>query len=125
MITRVWEICFPGTHPGAMTRNAAMTHALRMAGVAASGHGFRSSFKDSARQYDVDELLSEFTLAYVEGTATVAAYARDNLLEKRRPVTQWWAEFIAGLGWIGSLHDRQTEAFLHVGDFYRPTAESC
>ena len=56
----------------------------------ASGHGFRSSFKDWARQHDVDELLSEFALAHVEGSATVAAYARDDLLEKRRPVMQRW-----------------------------------
>ena len=35
-------------------------------------HGFRSSFKDSARLHDVDELLSEFALAHVEGSATVA-----------------------------------------------------
>lgn len=34
----------------------------------------------------MDELLSEFALARVEGPKTVAAYARDDLLEKRRPV---------------------------------------
>ena len=51
-------------------------------------HGSRSSFKGWARQHDVDELLSEFALAHVEGSATVAAYARDGLLEKRRSVMQ-------------------------------------
>ena len=66
----------------------------RSAGVAASGHGFRSSFKDWARQHDV--VLSEFALAHVEGSATVAAYARDDPLEKRRPVMQRWADCIAG-----------------------------
>ena len=71
-----------------------MTQALRTAGIAASGHGFRSSFKDWARQHDVDKLLSEFALAYVEGSATVTAYARDDLLEKRRPVMQRWADCI-------------------------------
>ena len=59
--------------------------ALRMADINATGHGFRSSFKDWARQEGVDELLSEFALAHVEGSKTVAAYARDDLLEKRRP----------------------------------------
>ena len=67
----------------------------RHGGIAASGHGFRSSFQDWARQHDVDELLSEFALAHVEGSATVAAYARDDLLEKRRPVMQVWADCIA------------------------------
>ena len=31
-----------------------------------------------------------------EGSATVAAYARDDLLEKRRPVMQAWADCISG-----------------------------
>ena len=31
-----------------------------------------------ARQHDVDDLLSEFALAHVEGSATVVAYARDD-----------------------------------------------
>ena len=82
--------------PASMMGNVVMTQALRNAGVAASGHGFRSSFKGWARQHDVDELLSEFALAHVEGSATVAAYARDDLLEKRRPVMQAWADCISG-----------------------------
>ena len=86
---------FPGSRPGAMLGDKVMMQALRQAGIAASGHGFRSSFKDWARHHDVDELLSEFALAHVEGSATVAAYARDDLLEKRRPVMQRWAGFIA------------------------------
>ena len=72
-----------------------MTQALRQAGIAASGHGFRSSFKGWAREHGVDELLSEFALAHAEGSATVAAYARDDLLERRRPVMQRWADAIA------------------------------
>ena len=52
---------------------------LSRAGIGASGHAFRTSFKGWARETDVPELLSEFALAHVEGTATVAAYARDDL----------------------------------------------
>ena len=88
-------LVFPGSRPGAMLGNSVMTQALRTAGIGASGHGFRSSFKDWARHHDVDELLSEFALAHVEGSATVAAYAHDDLLEKRRPVMQRWADCIA------------------------------
>ena len=88
-------LVFLGSCPGTMLGNKVMTQALRNAGIAASGHGFRSSFKDWAREHDVDELLTEFALAHVEGSATVAAYARDDLLEKRRPVMQRWADCIA------------------------------
>ena len=88
-------LVFPGSRPGAMMGNSVTTNALRTAGIAASGHWFRSSFKDWARHHDVDELLSEFALAHVEGSATVAAYARDDLLEKRGPVMQEWADCIS------------------------------
>ena len=46
------------TAPGAMLGNSAMTRALRASGVAALGHGFRSSFKDWTRHERFDELLS-------------------------------------------------------------------
>ena len=71
-----------------------VTNALRKAEINATGHGFRSSFKDWARHEGVDELLSEFALAHVEGSKTVAAYARDDLLDKRRPVMQAWCDLI-------------------------------
>lgn len=46
---------------------------LRKAQINATGHGFRSSFEDWARHEGVDEILSEFALAHVEGSKTVAA----------------------------------------------------
>ena len=71
---------------------------MRKAEINATGHGFRSSFKDWARHEGVDEILSEFALAHVEGSKTVAAYARDDLLEKRRPVMQAWCDYVAAAG---------------------------
>ena len=41
-------LVFPGSRPGAMLGDKVMTQALRGAGIAASGHGFRSSFEDWA-----------------------------------------------------------------------------
>ncbi|MDE0004171.1 MAG: hypothetical protein OXQ29_15890 [Rhodospirillaceae bacterium] len=43
----------------------------------------------------MDEMLSEFARARVEGLATVAAYGRDGLLENRWPVMKRWADYIA------------------------------
>ena len=86
---------FWGTQPGAMLGNSAMMHALRTSEIAASGRGFRSSFKDWAHHEGVDELPSEFALAHVEGSKTVAAYVRDDLMEKRHPVMQAWSDFVA------------------------------
>ena len=43
-----------------------------------------SDKRETARQHDVDELPSDFALAHVGGSATVATHARDGLREKRR-----------------------------------------
>jgi len=42
-------LVFPGKRPEAMMGDSVMTQVLRTAGIAASGHGFRSSFKDWTR----------------------------------------------------------------------------
>ena len=85
----------------------AVLNALKKADVKATGHGFRSSFKDWARHEGVDELLSEFALAHVQGSKTVAAYARDDLLEKRRPVMQAWSEYVVGASSGGGAVDER------------------
>ena len=89
-LTEGGGLVFPGTGGGELGKST-VAKALARADVGATPHGFRSSFKDWARHEGVDELLSEFALAHVEGSRTVAAYARDDLLEKRRPVMQAWS----------------------------------
>lgn len=57
-------------------------------------HGFRSSFKDWARnltQY-ADE-VSELALAHVSSDSTRAAYARDELIAPRKLLMQEWADY--------------------------------
>ena len=61
-------------------------------------HGWRSTFKDWCRINAVDEVLSEYALAHVEGSATVAAYARDDLVGRRRELMQAWGNYVAGTG---------------------------
>ena len=87
-------LAFPGPGGGELGKST-VAKALARAEVGATAHGFRSSFKDWARHEGVDELLSEFALAHVEGSRTVAAYARDDQLERRRPVMQAWCEFVS------------------------------
>ena len=87
---------FPAARGGGVLPDNAMRRLVSRLGVDATPHGFRSSFKDWARNHDVDETLSEFALAHVEGSETVRAYARDDLLDKRRPVMQAWADYLDG-----------------------------
>ena len=72
----------------------AIAQTLRRADIGATPHGFRSSFKDWARNHEVPHEISELCLAHVEGSKTVQAYARDDLLDKRRPVMQQWADYL-------------------------------
>ena len=87
-------LVFRGPGGGELGRST-VPKALGKAEIRATAHGFRSSFKDWARHEGVDELLSEFALAHVEAK-TVAAYGRDSLVEKRRPVMQAWCDHATG-----------------------------
>jgi len=59
-----------------------------------TAHGFRSTFKDWARERTAyaDE-VSELALAHVNSDATRAAYARSELIEKRRLLMADWENF--------------------------------
>lgn len=59
-----------------------------------TAHGFRSTFKDWARKHTAyaDE-VSELQLAHVNDDKTRAAYARDELLDKRRQLMNEWQNY--------------------------------
>ncbi len=58
-------------------------------------HGFRSTFKDWARNMcaNIPDEVSELCLAHVNSDATRVAYARDGLMEQRRALLEKWSEF--------------------------------
>jgi integrase len=59
-------------------------------------HGFRSTFKDWARDRTrFDNYVVEAALAHVTGDKVEAAYARSDVIEKRRRLMQQWATFCA------------------------------
>ena len=59
-----------------------------------TAHGFRSTFKDWCSEAgNVDWEVSELALAHVTGSKTERAYARSDLLEKRRPVMDAWSTY--------------------------------
>ena len=85
---------FPAVRGGAMSDVALLNVCKRM-GVDATPHGFRSSFKDWARNRSAypDE-VSELALAHVNSDATRAAYARDELLPQRTKLMADWTKFL-------------------------------
>lgn len=87
------DLVFPNTR-GDLLSDVVISKVVRRLGHDATVHGFRSTFKDWARKHTAfpDE-VSELALAHVNNDATRAAYARDELLEKRQQLMRAWGEF--------------------------------
>jgi integrase len=85
--------------PRARRRDGAMRK-----GRAIVVHGFRTSFKGWSLAAGWPDTLSELALAHVDRDKVRAAYARDDLLDQRRPMMIAWAEHCAGQrGAVASL----------------------
>ena len=98
-LSRDSDFLFPGgTHRAPHMSNMAMLVLLgRMERGDLTTHGFRSTFKDWARECtNYPGEVSEAALAHVIGDKTEAAYARGDLFEKRRQLMDDWAQFCAG-----------------------------
>jgi len=56
-------------------------------------HGFRATFKGWTRVKGYADHMSEIALAHNDKNKTRAAYARDDMLEERRPMMDAWARY--------------------------------
>jgi integrase len=66
---------------------------LRRMEVDATAHGFRASFRDWCGETGQDRTVAELCLAHSTGNKTEQAYARSDLLERRRALLGKWARF--------------------------------
>ena len=91
-------LVFPSpTRRGKPLSDMALTKLLRDNGLAerTTVHGFRSAFRDwAAERTDVEHAIMELALAHQVGSAVERAYARSDLLEKRRDLMERWAFFV-------------------------------
>ena len=73
-----------------------VTKMLRHNGIAATAHGFRTSFKTWCMEStDTPWAVGEAALAHTLGNSTEQAYARSDLFERRRDLMQQWSDFVA------------------------------
>ena len=79
---------------GAIPSNNFLSALLKRMDQPVTAHGFRSTFKDWARERTAyaDE-VSELALAHVNSDATRAAYARSELIDKRRLLMADWERY--------------------------------
>ena len=87
------DLVFPGPK-GDIPSNNFLSALLKRMDQPVTAHGFRSTFKDWAREYTAyaDE-VSELALAHVNSDATRAAYARSELIDKRRLLMADWEQY--------------------------------
>ena len=94
------ELIFPSsTKPGSPLSDMTLTKMLRTTGLAerATVHGFRSTFRDWAAECtDAPHAVMELSLAHAVGSSVEQAYARSDLLCRRRALMDQWARFVAG-----------------------------
>ena len=86
---------------GSSLSDMALTKVLRDCGLAerATVHGFRSAFRDwASERTDAPHAAMERALAHAVADAVEAAYARSDLLERRRALMAEWARFVTGTG---------------------------
>jgi len=88
------DLVFPGMR-GPLS-DMSLTAVLRRMDVAATAHGFRSTFRDWVAEYtDYASEVAEMALAHAVGDKVEAAYRRGDLFEKRVSLMSDWAAFLA------------------------------
>lgn len=86
---------FPSPKPGVPMSNMVFAALLKRIGHGdLTTHGFRSSFRDwCSDEANADWAVAEAALAHRVGNKTERAYARSDLLERRRKLMGEWASF--------------------------------
>ena len=91
-------LIFPSsTKPGKALSDMTLTKVLRTTGLAerATVHGFRSTFRDWAAECtDAPHAVMELSLAHAVGSSVEQAYARSDLIVRRRALMDQWAGFV-------------------------------
>jgi integrase len=89
------DLLFPGAG-GRSLSDMALNQVCRRLQVSAVPHGFRSSFRTWAGETtSFPHEVIEAALAHTVGDATVAAYMRGDLFEKRRKLMAAWGSYCA------------------------------
>ena len=90
------ELVFPGPKGGQMS-DGTLSKVMNDLDLDGTPHGMRASFRTWAADAGKDGDLAEFALGH-RPTGVVAAYSRSDLLERRRPLMQAWADYLVGQG---------------------------
>lgn len=89
-------LVFPGRSGENPFSNMVFLMALRRMKLEITAHGFRSSFRDwAAERTSLPREVAEMALAHAVENKVEAAYARSDLLDRRRDLMEQWAIFVS------------------------------
>jgi integrase len=93
-LPREAEYLFLGRRTGSKPHNMVMSTLLQRMGHAVTAHGFRASFKTwASERTNYPREIIEAALAHVIGDAAEQAYARGDMLARRRQLMESWSEY--------------------------------
>lgn len=88
-------LVFPGAKQGRPLSDMTLSKLVKELGYDCDVHGFRTSFRTWVQERTNTPFeVAERALAHKTRDAVVAAYARSDLMEKRRQLMQRWADFL-------------------------------
>lgn len=88
-------LLFPSQR-GKQLSDMTLSKLLKELGFAADVHGLRTSFRTWAQERtNIPREVAELALAHRIGDATEAAYARSDMIAKRRKLMEGWAAYLA------------------------------
>ena len=89
------DYVFPSS-TGRVLSDGTLTKLARSLEISGTVHGMRSAFRDFASERtNTPHAVMESALAHVIKNRAEAAYARSDLLEKRRELMEIWANYIS------------------------------
>lgn len=90
------ELIFPGARKGRPLSDVALSGRVKDLGYDVTVHGFRTSFRTWTQERTAfPREICEAALAHLVGDEVERAYARSDLLEKRRELMDAWADYLA------------------------------
>ena len=90
-------LIFPSPNGKPLHRSVPNVNIKRLRGTAETAHGCRSTFVEWCdEEAHVEETVREKCLAHKVRDAVVAAYARSDMMGRREPVMQAWADYVTG-----------------------------
>ena len=88
-------LVFP-SKTGRVLSDSTLSKLLRENGIAGTPHGLRSSFRDWCGETGQPREVAEASLAHAVGNRVEAAYARSDLLARRRALMDAWCRYLTG-----------------------------